>query len=235
MTRRVLPLAPEALSMPTRHHVATLEAVMLWPHDPDAQNKWVVAAQLQHAPQLINDMGPESRRELVELLLTAPRIVDLTPEAQEQMKFGVLLGNIVLWATVLAKHAPKDASVMAIRQRVAAQLSNRRRGRGAIMPVSANSLENKAHPTYRLRPVAHLWALYALAVHEEDRLDPFPCSPEALPQFIADAECFGDWATSRRAPKANTPVLRPAELMRVAASIRGLLPERRLEDIIPTA
>lgn len=230
--RKVLPLDPEALRAPTRHHVAALEAVMLWPHDPEAQSKWVVAAQLELAPELINDMGPDSRREITKLLLSAPRIVDLTPAAQEQMKFGALLGRIVLAATALAKHAPGQASVMAIREEIAAQLSKQRPGRGAILTVSANSLENKAHPTYRLRPVAHLWALYALAV-QEDRPEPFPCSSESLPQFLSDAERLGDWATTRRAPKANTPVIRPAELLRVADSLKPRLPQPRLTDVIP--
>jgi hypothetical protein len=227
-----LPIDQAALTAPTRHHVAILEGVMLWPDDAEAQNRWIVAAQLELAPDLINDLGPDERREIAKLLLTAPRLVDLRPAGHERAANGALLGRIVLAATALAKHAPELASVMEIRKEIAEVLGNNRPGRGPIMPVSANSMENKAHLTYKLRPVAHLWALYALAV-QEDRARAFPCAPEDLPQFISDAEELGRWAVTRKAPKANTPVIRPGELMLVAPTLKRLLPPSRLKDVTP--
>jgi len=213
----VLELDPECLSRPTRLDLATIEAMMLWPNDSEARQRWWRSCALEELGGRIDDMPVEAVREYAKDAMTLPRISVMREHHEKMWWRGYILGVQILEATVLATLAPERASL----RRVQADIARRFKGKFQIEPRTMN---NKTGPLAPLRPAAHFWAAHVCMTSRIEDLV-FPCRKAEIGRFLALAEKFRNAAEKSRAPKANTTILRPGESVRLAASLVALLPD----------
>lgn len=212
----VLNLRPAALVRPTRLDLAIVEALMLWPDDEAARERWLSAAIIDEGKDNIDDMPEHLLRHYTLDALNAPRLADLEPAAGKRHVDGLLAGIVLLNATIYATAAPERAALGKIRQ----ELCDNLHGTYQVQP---RTLDNRNE----YRPVAHLWAAYMLACHHGDRT--FPCLISNLAAFLATAEAIREIAEKSRAKKAPAPIMRPGEAARLPDDVTAALPAIRIE------
>lgn len=79
--------------------------------------------------------------------------------------------------------------------------------------VAPKTFRNHVLP--RFRCVAHLWVASYTAMKIDRGDDPFPCHPENLARFLADADFYRLAAEAARTRQSPTTVLRAQEMVRL--------------------
>jgi hypothetical protein len=211
-----LRLRPDSLDRPIRLDLAHVEALMLWPDDDDARERWQRAAIIDEGKDHLDEMPENLLRHYARDALNAPRLADLQPEAGKRKIEGLLAGIVLLNATTYAHHAPERAALGIIKQ----ELCDNLRGTYQVQP---RTLDNRNE----YRPVAHFWAAYMLACHHGDRT--FPCQIADLATFLATAEALRELAETSNAKKAPGPIMRPGEAARLPDDVVAALPAVRID------
>ncbi len=206
----------QALANPIRPDLARLEAVMCWPTDVGARDRWVRAALLEHSAPLIDEMPVEILRPYARDALSMPRLSELRSQMMDRFRFGMIAGLVLIEAMVSIEVAPGTGGLDAIRKRLAAAY------RGTELQIEAQTMKNRDGPVQQFRPVVHLWAAWWNR-HFETQDDTFPCRPTDLTAFLAMAEAIRRKAEATRAPRSAVPLMRPGEAFLLPREVEKLV------------
>ncbi len=212
------------LENPSPLDVAPLYAVMVWPDNPEARRRWVAASILKAASAVPSaDLSPEVRDQLAaqDRIFGGDDISDLAEQVPKRVLMGNIMGMLTLVPSVLARVAPKDASITALRERISRDLSRYDRENPPIHFMQVKTMQNREGPVQRFRPVAHFWAAHQLWRLQGE--EAFPCADELLPAFIQSAEQVRLVAEAARPPRSPTTVMRVGEAVELPERLRQQL------------
>lgn len=170
---------------------------MMFPDDPTLRADAIMEAFVRSGREHIDSMDPEMLRSYARLASEAPNTADVvrTVEVGGRWIAGTIAGGTLYH--VLASGG--EMTLTEARQRVCARLKG-------VYQIEPKTIENDIWP--RFKRVAHLWAAY----NQTSRRDPtFPCKPEDLPLFLAEAEKYRMDAERVRAKRAPRMLLEPGE------------------------
>lgn len=181
----------EAMIGPARDRrtLAYLEAVMLWPHDPERRTTALATSGAVFIRDELSKLATARQGStltfetdhllaIINQLAQARPVSDLQGAAREPFKRGVLAGMIML-EVMLPNPTGRPRSL----QQVKSALIGRLAGMSDFQRLSASTMENLIWQVYR--PVAHLWAASCMAMIAGS---PFPCRLHELPGWLGMVE-----------------------------------------------
>jgi hypothetical protein len=199
----------------TLYHV---EAVMLWPHDPDARARSLEVSTMRDSLDRMKDadftMTAAEVAEVAERVWTLPTVQELQEEARGPTKHGLTAGMLLRWL-ISADQAGETMTLEDGAQRVERAMREHR--------VGYKTVRNTAWPRYR--DVAHLWAAHSV-LHDEGST-PFPCQRGDLPRFLAIAEALRREGERIQLPRSTKRAQDAATTWRVPAGVT--LPAARVK------
>lgn len=213
----MLDLNISCLTAPVRMDLVSIEAMMLWPTDPSARDIWWRAAALEEGLDHIDKLPIDALRQYARDAMLIPRVDELNKRNKHRIEHGLILGITVYEAAYLAKNDPNRAALYKVQQ----DLSHRLKGMFQIEPRTMN---NKEGPLWPMKPAAHLWAAHILRLALTGDTT-FPCRKEDIGTFLALAETIRLAAEQRRAPKANSTVMRVGSSVVLPSGIVSQLPQ----------
>ena len=191
-------------------------------HDDTKKSRAWEASQAQHIVDNILDqnqpINPDDLKNLVQTLLSAPRLRDIQEDAKRPYIYGMTAGMILYQMISLSEVSSPVAQLTTIKKRIVAKF-------GSKVPqqfrFSLSTVENTIWPQYRV--VANLWAAYiAQVIRCQDTA--FPCRLELVLEFLAYSEYFrlkGEKLRPKQSPSGT--VLKPDVALAVPREIS--LPE----------
>jgi hypothetical protein len=209
--------------------VAPLYAIMVWPDDAGARERWLAASILGAAgPAAVAQLGVDERRNIEEQRARyGDDISDLVKQIPKRRLMGKIVGLLTLAPAVLSRIAPDASSITALQERISSELSNIDPELGPMYTIGVRTMKNKAGPVQPFRPVAHFWAAHQLWLQQGET--EFPCSDEMLPAFIASAEEIRNVAEQAHTPQSPTTVMRPGEAVDLPERLKAQLSELNIE------
>ena len=218
-----LELTPELVgSGQNRMVLAMIETAMLWPHNDTKKSRAWEASRAQYIVdrELSRNQPtyPDDLKNLVQTLLSAPRLRDIQKDATRPYIYGMTAGMILYEMIGLSEVSSPIAQLTTIKKRIVANF-------GSTVPqqfrFSLSTVENTIWPHYRM--VANFWAAYiAQVIRRQDTA--FPCRLELVLEFLAYSEYFrlkGEKLRPKQSPSGT--VLRPGLTLAVPHEIS--LPE----------
>jgi hypothetical protein len=197
----VLPLRADCLSRPTQVDVAAVGGVMLWPDDSERIERWRNAAYVAAMEPRLRWMD---KADLVSLCELAAKTTPFAEQWEEALGLPLQRGSAVglVFADMVIAHVSGERPTLAVVMERYASAPRRR------FPwlVSVSRMNNEVWRRYK--PVAPLWAAW---VETGQRAQPpafFPCSPDALGDFLGRAEAFRVQGEGLRI-KHSGPLLQP--------------------------
>jgi hypothetical protein len=202
MPATLVELSKDCLTRTIRFDLAVVEAMMLWPEDEKARERWLHAAMVREASALGEDLPESHARFSLQLAADTTPLKELKGIAEDRQAHGWVAGAMLHRAV---ERAAVEGSVNLgkIAQEVVQASAGLRRQHG--MRLSVKTINNRIWPDYR--SVAHFWAAYVTALDEGQKA--FPCSIGGLPAFLATAEAYrkaGETVQTKQGP-----VMRPGE------------------------
>lgn len=216
-----LPIPPEEIATPIG--TAIVGAWMLYPDDEATRLKLIHHFKVRDTVTRIQaaafegmvTISGEALANLVYTALEAASLAELERASETQIPIGMGAG-LILYNTCL-RIARKETSPMvsAIREIGEATIQ---RGH------QRNS--NHAHKAIwrRFKPVSALWAALVHLDDGSDAAPPFPCEPNALPNFLSLAEEYRKLGERTIPPRRSDAVLPPGIALRLTDDVLALLP-----------
>jgi hypothetical protein len=196
-----------------------VEAVMLWPHDPEARARSLEVSTMRDSLDRMKGadftMTAAEVAEVAERVWTLPTVQELQEEARGPTKHGLTAGMLLRWL-ISADQAGEAMTLEDGAQRVERAMREHR--------VGYKTVRNTAWPRYR--DVAHLWAAHTSM--QAQGATPFPCAMKDLPKFLAIAEAFRTEGEALRLPRSQKTALDPNRTWRVPGNL--VLPRVTLGD-----
>jgi hypothetical protein len=211
----ILNLTAESIRNPTRTGQAQIEAMMLWPEDEKARDVFLMASLTEHRIRHLPELSPEELEQVrTHLLLDLPRIKDLQTQIADRVAHGEIAGMLTLRSSVGVDFFGAKS--------LTSQQEEISRNLKPDFQIEPRTMNNRTGPLYKFRPVAHLWAAYALYVMNGRRA--FPCKVADIPDFLGTAEAVRLKAETTRLPRSNSTVMREGEAILLPADVRAALP-----------
>jgi hypothetical protein len=218
-SKMVLELKPECLTQPIRMDLVDIEAMMLWPKDPQARYLWFRAASLEEGLARIDDMPVDLLRQYAKDAMTIPRVAELNKQNARRMAYGLVAGWMIFDAAFYAMYEPERAALYKVQESISEHLNK-------IFQIRPQTMKNTDGQVMSLKPAAHLWAAHAYFAVHGDRT--FPCKLSDIGKFLSTAEAIREVAEANKAPKAKTTIMQPGETVTLPDAIRAALPATRL-------
>jgi hypothetical protein len=218
----VLDLLQEQISDPTELDLRYLEAVMLWPDEPETRTDALSTVRAEMLVSAAKNASPDadSRDWLVSakelsLLRKAPRREDI--KWQGRALRGYFVGRVLLEALGPQIWGGKISGLKSTRKALLDHLRNQFKDQAAFH-VDDPSTEIWWK---RFRPVAHFWAarlmLVQIAEISNSDAPPFPCRRDQLREFLAIAEAIRKRGeNSKSTPRSPRTILQPGEAFYVS-------------------
>jgi hypothetical protein len=201
MTGQTLALDATFLEAPTRLHLLTIEAMMLWPHDAERREVALVAGSIEALREIKDQLPREELEALTDLLCVSQRVSDLRGEAERAIIDGLRAGQFLI-EVIGQVRLGLNPKMELVADQVCAAL-------GLFADaVSGRSFRSHVWPKYR--PVAHLWAA-TQSLHGDANISAFPCDLGEIIDFLALAEGYRELGEQARTHQAPAPILIPGE------------------------
>ncbi|WP_043743318.1 hypothetical protein [Paramagnetospirillum magneticum] len=198
----------------SRLTVAYLEAVMLFPNDPERQARAMMAVDVSlEVDRHIQHLGPDElvpardMAALVDSVRRAPRIEEFASVSKQAMNRGVFAGYVVLHVLARKQLSPKTATIgQAIKLAIEAGFGD-----------SASNFNKSVRSQFMA--VSHLWAAFVMLAQEREAEWAFPCRLDSIPYFLATAEVIRREGESFKPPQSNSTLLNPSISLKVPEGI----------------
>jgi hypothetical protein len=204
----ILELSTDCLTSPTRLHVATIEAMMLWPHDEKARREALAASTIEFLIGVADCLPREELLTLVLMQQEALRIKELKQKSLPRFLDGVRAGRY-LQETVGSIALDRRTKMESIAAAVTASLAE-------YSQIDAKTFATHIWKHYR--PVAHLWAAsfdFAVSKVQLGIASAFPCAAAELGDFLGLAEGYRLIGESTRARQSRHTILDLAETVKL--------------------
>lgn len=208
--------------------LARLQGWMLWPSDPARRMENVLAAQVEHLIDTIDEIaaveGPDSPAgisladlsSIIEYAHSVANWRTQVDEVERHFEYGYASGSIVCHVIEAWLKNPKMSGIQRAKRLAVAASSKRRSAR-----ITIKTIEDPVWRRYRR--VAHLWcAFIARATVLGDRA--FPCRLEDVENFLATAEFFRQTGEGIQPPQSRGTLLRNGETLCIPEDILPRLP-----------
>jgi hypothetical protein len=186
----------------SRLTVAYLEAVMLFPNDPERQARAMMAVDASLITDWLNQHSGSDEpvpasdlAALVDSVHRAPRLEDFEEASKLAMKRGVFAGYVVLHVLARKQLSPETAT---IGQAIALAI---KKGFGD----SASNFNKNVRSQFMA--VAQLWAAFVMLAQEREASWAFPCRLDSIPYFLAIAEAIRREGEGFKPPQSNSTLL----------------------------
>ena len=166
------------------------------------------------------DHLPDAPREVLfqvrdHLKSGAPRIKDLQEQIKDRVWHGFIAGQLILRSSV-GVDLFGEKSLTKQYEEIAALLKR-------DFQIEPRTMSNPEGPVRKFRPVAHLWAAYAVQANQGQIA--FPCTVAGLPNLLGAAEAIRIKAEATKLPRSPSTVMRPGEAVRLPPEVSRLLPK----------